>query len=33
MAENNFQQLFAAKKLVPTKIRLCAYTGETRDTG
>ena len=31
MAENNFQQLFAAKKLAPTKMRLCAYTGETRE--
>ena len=28
MAKSKFQQLFPVRKLVPTKIRLCAYSGE-----
>ena len=28
MAESNFRQLFPAKELTPTTIRLCAYSGE-----
>ena len=28
MAEGNFQELFPSKELAPTKIHLCAYSGE-----